>query len=182
VPPTGIAGAAARPRVLFDPDVAWLTMDMLADPSARRSVFGAELPLDLPFRVAAKTGTSAGFSDTVAVGATREVVVAAWAGDFEGKGTRGTLAMWSAAPLVRAGLLAMAERGPLTLPERPADVVDRPVCALSGMAPGPACPLKHEHFRRGSEPAQPCTWHRRSGDGVRVVYPPELAKWARRAG
>jgi penicillin-binding protein 1C len=182
VPPTGLAGAAARPRALFDPDVAWLTMDMLADPSARRAVFGAELPLDLPFRVAAKTGTSAGFSDTVAVGATREVVVAAWAGDFEGKGTRGTLAMWSAAPLVRAGLLALAERGPLTLPERPADVVDRPVCALSGMAPGASCPLKHEHFRRGSEPAQPCTWHRRSGDGVRVVYPPEVAKWARRAG
>ena len=182
VPPTGLAGAAARPRALFDPDVAWLTMDMLADPSARRSVCGAELPLDLPFRVAAKTGTSAGFSDTVAVGATREVVVAAWAGDFEGKGTRGTLAMWRAAPLVRAGLLAMAERGPLTLPERPADVVDRPVCALSGMAPGASCPIKHEHFRRGTEPTQPCTWHRRSGDGLRVVYPPELAKWARRAG
>jgi penicillin-binding protein 1C len=183
VPPTGLAGGTgARPRALFDPEVAWLTMDMLADPSARRSVFGAELPLDLPFRVAAKTGTSAGFSDTVAVGATREVVVAAWAGDFEGKGTRGTLAMWSAAPLVRAGLLAMADRGPLTLPERPAGIVARPVCALSGMAPGSACPVKHEHFRRGTEPARPCTWHRRSGDGVRVVYPPELAKWARRAG
>jgi penicillin-binding protein 1C len=181
-PPTGLAGVTARPRPLFDAEASWLTMDMLADPSARRSVFGAELPLDLPFRVAAKTGTSAGFSDTVAVGATREVVVAAWAGDFEGKGTRGTLAMWSAAPLVRAGLLAAADRGPLTLPARPAAIVSRPVCALSGLAPGGACPVKHEHFRRGTEPTTPCTWHRRSGNGVRVVYPPELTKWARRAG
>ncbi|MBI5479390.1 MAG: transglycosylase domain-containing protein [Deltaproteobacteria bacterium] len=182
VAPTGLAGAAVRPRALFDAEVSWLAMDMLADPSARRSVFGAELPLDLPFRVAAKTGTSSGFSDTVAVGATREVVVAAWAGDFEGKGTRGTLAMWSAAPLVRAGLLAVNDRVPLTLPARPEGIVARPVCALSGMAPGSACPVKHEHFRRGTAPTAPCTWHRRSGDDVRVVYPPELTKWARRAG
>ena len=80
-------------------------MDMLSDPAARRAVFGAELPFDLPFRVAAKTGTSAGYADTVAIAATSEVVVAAWAGAFDGSGTRGQLAMWSAAPLARAALL-----------------------------------------------------------------------------
>jgi penicillin-binding protein 1C len=53
--------AAADPGVqLFDPVTSWLVMDMLADPAARRSAFGAELPLDLPFPVAAKTGTSSG--------------------------------------------------------------------------------------------------------------------------
>ena len=76
-------------------------MDMLADPGARRAAFGAELPLDLPFPVAAKTGTSSGFADTYTIAATREAVVAAWAGAFDGSGTRGHLAMWSAAPLVR---------------------------------------------------------------------------------
>jgi membrane carboxypeptidase/penicillin-binding protein PbpC len=40
------------------------------------STFGADLPLDIPFPVAAKTGTSSGFADTVAVAATREAVAA----------------------------------------------------------------------------------------------------------
>src|SRR4051794_12079792 len=116
---------------------------MLADPAARRSVFGSELPLDLPFPVAAKTGTAAGFADTDAVGATREAVVAGWAGDFSGKGTRGELAMWSAGPLVRAGLLAVADGRNLTLPEAPRSmIVARTVCAVTGRRPGPACPTK----------------------------------------
>jgi penicillin-binding protein 1C len=103
------AGQVTLPRVFaddppqhasggFSPEASWLVMDMLADPQARRSVFGADLPLDMPFKVAAKTGTSSGFADTVAVAATNEVVAAAWAGAFDGSGTKGTLAMWSAAP------------------------------------------------------------------------------------
>ncbi|HWN71577.1 MAG TPA: transglycosylase domain-containing protein, partial [Haliangium sp.] len=48
-------------RAVFSPETSWLVMDMLADPVARRRVFGRELPLDLPFPVAAKTGTARGF-------------------------------------------------------------------------------------------------------------------------
>ena len=127
-------GQVTLPRVLADDppqraagsisaQASWLVMDMLSDPDARRAVFGADLPLDMPFKVAAKTGTSSGFADTVAVGATSEAVAAAWAGDFDGSGTRGTLAMWSAAPLVRAALLAVSDLAgrPLTLPDAPVD-------------------------------------------------------------
>jgi len=89
-PPERTAGSISA-------QASWLVMDMLSDPDARRAVFGADLPLDMPFKVAAKTGTSSGFADTVAIGATSEAVAAAWAGDFDGSGTRGTLAMWSAA-------------------------------------------------------------------------------------
>lgn len=146
---------------LFSPETSWLVMDMLADANARRAAFGAELPLDLPFPVAAKTGTSSGFSDTLAVGATREAIVAAWVGAFDGSGTKGTLAMWSAAPLVRASLLAVADlRGePLTLPPAPEHITTRDVCRITGLAPGPDCPHKHEHFVAGREPAQTCTGH-----------------------
>jgi penicillin-binding protein 1C len=158
------AGAPRAPAVrIYTPEAAWLTMDMLADPEARRSSFGAELPLDLPFPVAAKTGTSSGFADTVAIGATREAVAAAWAGDFDGTGTKGTLAMWSAAPLVRAALLAVADlRGaPLTLPPPPAGVVTRDVCRVTGQLAGPACPSHREHFTGGHEPDTVCTGHPR---------------------
>jgi len=175
-------GSPAAPVRLFDEKVSWLVMDMLADADARRQVFGAELPVDLPFPVAIKTGTSGGFADAVAVGATREVIVAAWAGSFDGTGTRGSLAMWSAAPLVRAGLLAMASRRPLTLPPRPDGIVTREVCRLSGMRPGPHCATKSEFFVAGREPTETCTWHRLRNGRVTVEFPSELAAWAARSG
>jgi penicillin-binding protein 1C len=141
------------------PEASWLVMDMLSDPDARRAVFGAELPLDLPFKVAAKTGTSSGFADTVTVAATHEAVAAAWAGSFDGSGTRGALAMWSAAPLVRAAMLAVADLAghPLTLPAAPAGIATRDVCRITGALPGPHCPRKHEHFVRGHEPRSTCS-------------------------
>src|SRR5207247_1317568 len=88
-----LEGAAQPARELFPREVAWLTADMLSDPGARRLVFGEELPLDLPFRVIAKTGTSAGFEDSFTVATTREVTVLGWVGNFDGGGTHGVLGM-----------------------------------------------------------------------------------------
>jgi penicillin-binding protein 1C len=169
-------GAAARPRVIdridgralpreprrpvFSREVSWLVMDMLADPGARRPAFGDDLPFDLPFPVAGKTGTSGGFSDTVAVAATAEFTVAAWAGNFDGTGTHGVLAMAGAAPLCRAALRAAAGERLLTLPPRPPGIEERPVCAGSGEAPSPACPVHLERFVRGTAPQRRCAQHR----------------------
>lgn len=163
------SGRAALPQALADQETeyapesmsaqaSWLVMDMLSDPDARRAIFGADLPLDLPFKVAAKTGTSSGFADTLAVAATQEAVAAAWAGSFDGSGSKGTLAMWSAAPLVRAALLAVADLAghPLTLPTAPAGIVSRDVCRITGQLAGAGCPRKHEHFVAGQEPRTTC--------------------------
>jgi penicillin-binding protein 1C len=171
--------APARERRLFSAQTAWLVMDMLADPVARRPMFGQELPVDLPFRAAVKTGTARGFADTVAVAVTRELTVAAWAGNFDGRPTQGVLAMRAAAPLVRAGLLSLEKD--LTLPPRPDGVVSAHVCPLSGKLAGPHCPhKKREHFVEGTVPRETCGWHQASGRGVTVVYPTEIAAWARR--
>ncbi len=168
-------------RRVFGPRVSWLVMDMLADPEARRPAFGQELPLDLPFRVAAKTGTARGFSDTVTVGVTRELTVAAWAGNFDGKATHGVVAMEGAAPLVRMGLLAASRGQQLTLPPRPAGLTTAAVCPLSGMPASSGCPhRKREHFLTGREPKRACTWHRATGSGLAVVYPEAARGWATR--
>jgi penicillin-binding protein 1C len=170
------AGQVTLPRVFaddppryanggFSPEASWLVMDMLADPEARRAVFGASLPLDMPFKVAAKTGTSSGFADTLAVAATQEAVAAAWAGAFDGSGTKGTLAMWSAAPLVRAALLAVSDVAgrPLTLPQAPATITSHDICRITGTLPGPDCPRKHEHFVEGQQPRTTCRGHGNPG-------------------
>lgn len=170
--------------VVFSADTSWLVMDMLADAEARRKVFGHELPLDLPYRVAAKTGTARGFADTVAVGVTSEYTVAAWAGNFDGRPTQGLVAMESAAPLVRDGLLIAARGAALTLTERPASVVAAEVCPLSGKAPSPDCPhRKRDFFVSGRQPSVTgdiCDWHDHSGDRLVVHYPDEAAEWAHR--
>ncbi len=136
--------AATRDTRVFTPAAAWLTMDMLADPLARRPAFGPENPFDLPFRVAAKTGTARGFADTVAVAATRELTVAVWAGTVDGTATQGIPAMTAAAPLARAALLLHADGRSLTLPPRPASVIPLEVCEDTGSAPTPTCGIKRD--------------------------------------
>ncbi len=168
-------------RQIFDADTSWLVMDMLADGKARHKVFGDELPLDLPFPVAAKTGTSRGFADTVAIAATREVIVGAWAGNFDGEPTQGLVAMQSAAPLVRAALLLVADGGRLTLPARPAELETAEVCPLSGLRAGPHCPHRiREQFRPGTVPTRTCDWHRVQDGHLVIRYPDDVAAWARR--
>ena len=170
---------AADARV-FTPQTAWLVMDVLSDPEARRPGFGMELPFDLPFKIAAKTGTARGFADTWAVGATREYIVGAWAGTFDGTPTQGLVGMDAAAPLVRAGMLAVAGGKKLTPPARPDRIADVEVCAESGMAPGPHCPHVHDYMAAGHAVLAPCTWH--DAYGV-LTYPAARARgWLARAG
>lgn len=162
-------------RRVFSPATSWMVMDMLADPDARRPGFGMELPLDLPFPIAAKTGTARGFADTWAVGATREVIVGAWVGAIDGAPTQGIVAMDAAAPLVRAAMLAVAGGRKLTLPPRPAEVESIEVCATSGMLPSAYCPRIRDFAHRGRGPTQRDTWHDRiTGE---LHYPARARGW-----
>jgi len=166
-------------RRVFSPATSWMVMDMLADPEARRPGFGMELPFDMPFKIAAKTGTARGFADTWAIGATREVIVGAWAGSFDGAPTQGLVGMDAAAPLVRDAMLAIAGGGKLTLTAKPAEVEAIEVCATSGLAPSPTCPRIHDYAHRGQGPKQIDSWHDAAGN---VAYPPRAQGWLSRSG
>ena len=197
-PPSGIravisdGGREWRPPLVgekrvLSAETSFMVADMLADSEARRPAFGQELPLDLPFRVAAKTGTARGFADTVAIGVTSELTVAAWGGNFDGTPTQGLVAMDSAAPLVRAGLLIAGKGRALSLPPAPPGVSQRYVCPLSGLPPSVDCPhRKLEYIASGQQPSTStdalhvCDWHRRDGGELVVEYPDEAAEWAHR--
>ena len=179
VRPDGTAWRPAvdPPRRVLSPQSAWMVMDMLADPEARRPGFGMELPVDLPFRAAVKTGTARGFADTWTIAATREAIVGTWAGTFDGAPTHGIVGMDAAAPLARDALLAIAGGDRLTLPSKPSAIDRIEVCATSGMAPGAHCPRVVDHAHHGHPPHAPCTWHR--DDGA-VAYPPRAHGWLAR--
>ncbi len=152
--------AAVAPRALAEATAAQLT-DILADPRARIGAFGAHSVLEFTFPVAAKTGTSKGFRDNLTVGYTREVTVAVWVGNFDGRPMRDVSGITGAGPIFHEVMLAaMAGREPRKLASVPVET--RAICPLSGRLVGPDCPPgRDERFLPGQAPTEPCSMHRR---------------------
>ncbi|MDX2216420.1 MAG: penicillin-binding protein 1C [Oculatellaceae cyanobacterium bins.114] len=125
-------------------DATWaLITDMLSDRHARARSFGVDSVLSLPFPTAVKTGTSSDFRDTWTVGFTTDYTVATWVGNFDGAPMHQVSGVTGAAPLWSRILLHLHEhREPNTFPtpnEFPNGLVQRPICAISGARPTPAC-------------------------------------------
>src|SRR5262249_39418325 len=106
---------------------AALTLDILNDPDARIPRFGIETPLDFPFPVAPKTGTSRHFTDNWAVGAAGRFTVAVWVGNFSGRPMDGVSGVSGAGPLLHRAMLAVARRHPPGTLTTPASVEAVPV-------------------------------------------------------
>ena len=167
--------APEEERRVMSRQAATLVLDILSDPVARLPSFGAETPLDLPFKAAAKTGTSRHFTDNWAVATTGGFTVAVWVGNFSGRPMQGVGGITGAGPLLHRAALLVAQRYPPgTLPApAQAGAVSVRVCRLSGLRAGPECPPMSEWFMPGTEPTRQCDWHRAGG----VVLPVEYAGW-----
>jgi penicillin-binding protein 1C len=152
--------SAVAPTRVIDARTASVLTDVLADAAARASAFGRGNALELPFAVAAKTGTSKGYRDNWTVGFTHEVTVAVWVGNFDGSPMTGSTGVTGAGPLFHDVMLAaMRGRAPAPLVDH-AGLVDVEVCALSGERPGPGCTHRtHELFRPSEVPNAACTMH-----------------------
>jgi penicillin-binding protein 1C len=117
---------------------AWtLITDMLSDRHARAIGFGVNSVLDLPFPAAVKTGTSSNFRDTWTVGFTTDYTVATWVGNFNGDPMRQVSGVTGAAPLWNRIMLHLHSSSEPTGFPPPTDMVQKPICALSGLKPNP---------------------------------------------
>jgi penicillin-binding protein 1C len=87
-------------RVISE-ESAFVILDMLSDDFARGIGFGLAGPFDLPYRLAAKTGTSSDYRDNLAVAVTPLHTVAVWVGRFDGRPMPQHLGRRGAAPLLR---------------------------------------------------------------------------------
>jgi penicillin-binding protein 1C len=159
---------------------AALVLDILEDPVARIPGFGVETPLDFPFPVAAKTGTSRHFTDNWAVGVAGGFTVAVWVGNFSGRPMDGVSGVSGAGPLLHRAMLATAARhdpGVLPTPEQ-AGAIAVSICRLSGLRASARCPTATEWFAPGTAPTSQCDWHRAEG----TVLPATYAEWAQQGG
>jgi len=165
--------ATAPATRVLDERIAAMLTDILSDKTARMSAFGDQNVLELDFDVAAKTGTSKGYRDNVAVGYTRELTVAVWAGNFDGSPMADVSGITGAGPIFRAVMEAAvmgrshAQGRPRTLSikedaER-LGLARTAICALSGEIPTAACPHRiHEWLPEGhADHAPPCAVHER---------------------
>jgi 1A family penicillin-binding protein len=124
------------------PEHAYLISSILSDNEARSWMFGPRSLLNLPFRAAAKTGTTNDFRDNWTLGYTPDLTVGVWVGNADytpmvnTTGSTGAAPIWSqfmqyAVPQVSGG-------SPTWLP-RPDGIVERVVCSLSGTEPSNWC-------------------------------------------
>lgn len=163
---------AFKPRRFVDARAAALVTDILSDNSARARAFGLDNALRLNFPVAAKTGTSKGYSDNWAVGFTHERTVAVWAGNFDGTPMVQVSGITGAGPIFKR-VLSKSMEGLSTRPLVDArGLVSAAVCPLSGELAGSHCPaVMDEKFIAGTAPTKRCPMH----DGVSDGLPRELA-------
>jgi len=149
--------------------------DILCDNEARRKSFGTNSPLAFEERVAAKTGTSSGFRDAWTVGFDREHTVAVWAGNFNARPMRDTLAVRSAAPLW-ASLMHELLRNDHPLNPPNANLVRREICVVTGLLPSRFSAARAtELFLKGTEPQQDsASWF---SDKGKLLLPGEYAVW-----
>ncbi|HYH96074.1 penicillin-binding protein 1C [Hyalangium sp.] len=153
------------PRRLLHRETAQLVRHMIADPQARRPMFAVGGPLDFPYAVAVKTGTSHGYRDAWTVAFSDRLLVAVWVGNHDWRrmrGVGGSNGAAAAAHRIMDGVMAGHRPWQPILDVFPAPdrAVPVDVCPLSGRLAGADCPhRKSEWFSPGSAPTESCPFH-----------------------
>jgi penicillin-binding protein 1C len=166
-----------RQRVLQARTAYWIT-DILSDSDAREFAFGRGGSLDFPFPVAVKTGTSQAYHDNWTVGYTRAVTVGVWVGNFDRSALRNSSGVTGAGPIFHSVMLAAMRRvggndnAPIV--DRPDDLEQQPVCALSGLRPSTSCPSIESEWLPRDAAVEFCGWHHAQG----ITWPAEYREWA----
>jgi membrane peptidoglycan carboxypeptidase len=131
------------------PEHAFLMTSILSDNAARTPAFGPNSALNLPFTVAAKTGTTTDFRDNWTLGYTPDVAVGVWVGNPDFTPMVNTSGLSGAAPIwnefMQVAVQGLAGGSPTPF-SRPGGIVERVVCSISGAEPSQWCPSQRSEF------------------------------------
>ncbi|HWQ03745.1 MAG TPA: transglycosylase domain-containing protein [Longilinea sp.] len=125
------------------PEHAYLISSILSDNEARAPMFGTNSVLALPFVAAAKTGTTNDFRDNWTIGYTPDLAVGVWVGNADYTPMQNTTGLTGAAPIWAQFMQFAVPQltGSTATPfQRPAGIVERVVCEISGSEPSDSCP------------------------------------------
>jgi len=122
---------------------AYLISSIMSDVNARIPMYGTNPVINLPFTAAAKTGTTNDFRDNWTIGYTPDLVVGVWVGNADYTPMLNTSGLMGAAPIwaqvMQFGIQDLTGGNPSPF-VRPAGIVDRVICSISGAEPSNWCP------------------------------------------
>ena len=126
--------------------------------------------------VAWKTGTSFGFRDAWAVGATPHYVIGVWVGNADGEGRPDLIGSRAAAPILFDVLRELSQRptdGPEWFEPAADELELARTCAVSGLLAGADCPVREETVPVAGVRGHQCAYHERllvdAASGERVT-------------
>jgi penicillin-binding protein 1C len=140
------------------PEYAYIINSILSDNDARRPMFGANSVLNLPFQVAAKTGTTNDFRDNWTLGYTPDVAIGVWVGNADWTPMQNTTGLSGAAPIWNQVIQLAIEHltgGHPTPFTAPVGIVERAICAVSGAEPSEWCPSHKLEIFASDQPPLP---------------------------
>ncbi|MBC7876738.1 MAG: PBP1A family penicillin-binding protein [Anaerolineales bacterium] len=137
---------------------AYLISSILSDNNARSLMFGPNSALNLSFPVAAKTGTTNDIRDNWTLGYTPDLVTGVWIGNADytpmtnSSGLSGAAPIWSQFMEFAVPYLTNGVPTPFN---RPAGIVDKVVCSLSGTEPSNSCGNQYTEVFAFDQPPLP---------------------------
>jgi membrane carboxypeptidase/penicillin-binding protein PbpC len=164
--------------------------------------FGRNSWLSIGRPAAAKTGTTTDFRDNWVVGYTPTLVAGVWVGNADNTPMVEVTGLSGAGPIWNQFMREVLLGTPETPFAEPEGIIRQEVCALSGLLPTDACPLRRiELFMPGTVPTEPDTMYQRLAidrktgylataatdpadivEQVFIVLPAEARDWAERNG
>jgi 1A family penicillin-binding protein len=131
-----------QPEQVIRPEHAFLISSILSDNDARAMMFGRNSLLNLPFQVAAKTGTTNDFRDNWTLGYTPDLVTGVWVGNADYTPMVNTTGLTGAAPIWSAFMqyaVPIVSGGTPTSFAIPPGITEKAICAISGTEPSQWC-------------------------------------------
>jgi len=143
-------------KKVLPPGVAFVISNILADNNARLTEFGANSELKIPNKtVSVKTGTTNDFRDNWTIGYTPSFVVSTWVGNNDNhpmsglaSGITGAAPIWNT---IMTYLLKDRTDEPM---QKPADVIQKAICGLSGSLPQQNQPGQDPQQDQGQQTCQ----------------------------
>ncbi len=147
---------------VISPEHAYLISSILSDYDARRPMFGSNPVINLPFqnRVAAKTGTTNDFRDNWTMGYSPDLATGVWVGNADYTPMQNTTGLTGAAPIWADFMIKAIPAltgGEPTAFQRPAGIVDRVICQISGTEPSQWCPQQAQEIFASNQPPLPAS-------------------------
>lgn len=175
-----VPSAAQEGKRVYAKDTARILCDMLSDKNARVLGFGNAKVFETSYPSMFKTGTSNQYQNIIALGATSELTVGVWMGNFEGETVVGQTGSSIPAAVVRTILDELTKTYGAQQFAQPESYVQQNICTLSGMKATEDCPsVSREYIAQGrAGNFTPCTWHETRNGKTIIKYPSEYQHWA----